>query len=135
MVAGADKEAVVVRAEAAVSALAAEYRSWAQADLVKLRGILADLRANPADADTLRRMYSVAHDMKGQAATFGYPLLTRIGHALCRFLEDEPSLGEHNLDHLSVLIEAVATVLERRLDGEGGNEGRTLLYRLGAKTD
>lgn len=128
---GADKDAVLAQAEAAVAALSAEYRAWAEADLAKLRDTLAQLRRDPADTTALRRLYAVAHDMKGQAATFGYPLLTRIAQALCRFLEDQPALGAHQLDHLALLVEAAATVLERRLEGDGGAEGHALLSRLG----
>jgi Hpt domain. len=128
--AGADKEAILVRTEAVLAPLSAEYLAWARGDLDRLRADVAALRRAPADSAALRRMYAVAHDMKDQATTFGYPLLTRIGHALCRFLENEPALGEHNLAHLSLLVESVATVLERRLGGDGGAEGRDLMSRL-----
>lgn len=132
-----DNNATITRAEAAVAALSAEYHACARNDLAALQACLHGLRHRAAegtdDAATLKRMYTTAHDMKGQASTFGYPLLTRIAQALCRLLEAQPGPGERNVEHLALLVEAIETVLERRLEGDGGREGHDLLHRLDAQ--
>ena len=73
----------LARAEAALAALSNNYLAWADADLTRLQGALA-----PFQPDLL---FAVAHDMKGQAGTFGFPLITELAHRLCRLLENQPA--------------------------------------------
>jgi HPt (histidine-containing phosphotransfer) domain-containing protein len=119
---------VLARAEAALAHLSASYLSWAEADIRSLTACYARLEAESGDAP-LADLFAIAHDMKGQAATLGYPLLTRIGHALCRQIESAPEavavIGAH--------VAALARVVDERMEGDGGEAGRSLLAELGIR--
>ncbi|MBI2241599.1 MAG: Hpt domain-containing protein [Magnetospirillum gryphiswaldense] len=66
----------LARAEAALHNLAAEYPHRLEVDLTRADACLAA----PADID---RLYTILHDIKGQAGTFGYPLVGAIAQRLC----------------------------------------------------
>ncbi|MBC7907789.1 MAG: Hpt domain-containing protein [Rhodospirillaceae bacterium] len=127
---GLDPEALA-RAEAALDSLSPHYLSWAEADMARLRAALAELSADPS---WLARLFTIAHDMKGQAATFGYPLVTTIGERLCRFIDEHPTPtpDADALARMTALVEAMGEVLAQRMAGDGGAAGRALLARLDA---
>lgn len=109
----------LARAEAALAALADNYLAWAEADVARLRAAL-----DPFQPDLL---FAIAHDVKGQAGTFGFPLITELANRLCRLLESQPV----DQDGAALLVELMSEARSRRLDGDGGEDGRRLLARLG----
>lgn len=112
----------LARAEAALQRLSSQYLQWAAADLAELEANLAQL---PGDASALQRMFVVAHDMKGQAGTFGYPLVTELGNRLCRLIEAGGDGGD-----VAALVTALHQVIDGHLVGDGGEAGRALLDGL-----
>lgn len=120
----------MARAEAALAGLTQRYITWAEADLARLRASLEEFRAaGPDAADALSTIFTISHDMKGQAATFGYPLVTELGNRLCRLIEATPSPDSHGIGRITGLVDAIGQVITARLDGDGGTLGRTLLDR------
>ncbi|MDO8605396.1 MAG: Hpt domain-containing protein [Phaeospirillum sp.] len=118
----------LARAEAALAGLSQRYLSWADADLARLEDCLTQLLARPEDrTELLGRAFGIAHDMKGQGATFDYPLISEFGNRLCRVLEACPRPGAEDLEQVAVLVAAMGRVLRERLSGDGGDEGRRLL--------
>lgn len=128
---GLDAEALA-RAEDALAALAGNYLQWAERDLASLREILAAAwpLSPAARGEVGGRLFSVAHDLKGQAATFGYPLLTRLGNAVCRLLETQPLPDDAGLAAVETLVTAMAEVVSLDLHDDGGPAGRDLVHRL-----
>lgn len=121
----------LARAEQALAKLSSNYLIWAEADCASLRAALAELHDHPFDvSDVLWRMFRIAHDLKGQAATFGYPLITEIGRRLCAGIERSQTATPDEIVSLSCHIEAVAEVISRRLEGDGGVDGQEILARL-----
>lgn len=122
----------LARAEAALAKLSENYLTWAEADVASLRAIIGEIREHPSEfsADTipdiLWRLFRVAHDVKGQATTFGYPLVTEIGRRLCAVIE----AGTPDIEMLSRHVEAIAEVIALRLTGDGGQTGQEILARL-----
>lgn len=121
---------VLARAEAAVAELGAKYPVWALQDLGRAQIALDLARLDPgACAEQLERVYGIAHDIKGQAGSFGFQLATRVGQSLCRLLrraepgEDALALAQRHLD-------ALRLVFERDLHGDGGEAGLKLAERL-----
>ena len=118
----------LARAEAALDELAGAFLTWADADMAALRVGFASLSREPDQrTEHLRTLATIAHDMKGVAATFGYPLVGRISQELYRLIDD----GAVSLPRIGDLIEAMASVLADRLEDDGGEAGRRLINRLG----
>ncbi len=78
------------------------------------------------------RMRDISHNMKGQGANFGYPLMTRIGASLNRYLGENSELGDGVVALLKAHVAALGTVLGKEIHGDGGETGRALAERLEA---
>lgn len=111
--------AALARAEAALDNLAADYLRWLDADLNRAQ----DCLAAPGDD---QRLFAILHDIKGQAATFGYPLVSAIAHRLCRDIQGGKG-ASRRLEHgLALIRQAMA---EGEAD-DSGEAGRRMLATL-----
>ncbi|HLO77621.1 MAG TPA: Hpt domain-containing protein [Magnetospirillum sp.] len=122
----------LARAEAALAALSGDYLTWARADVSALEASLSSLRqTDPARRpEVLARSFAIAHDIKGQAATFGYPLLTRLGNAVCRLIDGGSAADAAQIGRLELLTAAMSEVVAGGLAGDGGERGRALAALL-----
>lgn len=122
----------LARAEAALAALSADYLRWARADMEALSAALAALHgAGPGEwGAAAERVHALAHNIKGQGGTFGYPLLTCLAQALCGALKDGQEASAAVLARLDAVAAAMAEIVAGRLSGDGGTRGRDLLHRL-----
>ena len=123
--------AALARAEAALAALSDRYLEWAEADLARMEACLSDILSHPEQQDQrLPQLFSIVHDMKGQGETFGYPLVSLLGNALCRLLESSPPHGSAGMERVVVLASAMGRVIRERISGDGGEEGPRLTALL-----
>jgi hypothetical protein len=119
---------MVARAEAVVKELSAQFGTLLASDIDRL-GIL---HANGAAAEPARRIeitkeiFEITHDLRGQAGTFNYPLITRVGTSLCRFTETLEECDERCYEVIRVHIEAMSAVLRHALQGDGGPLGEQI---------
>jgi hypothetical protein len=74
------------------------------------------------------------HNIKGQGASFGYPLVTRIGQSLCRLVAPGRALDEAGLKLAQAHLDALKLVLEKQIAGKGGEVGDKLAARLESLT-
>lgn len=119
--------ASLARAEAALAALSDRYLEWAEADLARMELCLADILSCPGHQDRrLSQLFTIVHDMKGQGETFGYPLVSQLGNALCRLLETSPQPGSAEMNRAAALASAMGRVIRERLSGDGGEDGQRL---------
>lgn len=132
---GGETARMLARAEAAVADLARSYASWAGADIDKCAEILAATRAAPSSerVPMAREIHGVAHNIKGQGSSFGYPLMTRLGQSLCQLTRRKPTFSEADLDLVGAHIEAMRLVLAKEIRGDGGELGDRLGARLEEK--
>ncbi len=113
--------------------LAQEYEKWVQADLHRLQAIFKQAEALDGEKRThliQTDLFRVAHDMKGQGATFDYELVTQIGNHLCRYVEKKSFFGPAEMDAVSQHIQALAFVIDAHLTGDGGVEGQKLAAQI-----
>ena len=122
----------LARAEAAVANLAQDYASWALADVAKARAALAAAIDDPAGRTPhVEALFRVAHDLKGQGASFGYPLVTKIGHSLCVLTRDRARHYESkHLDLAKSHLDAIDLILTKGIKGDGGKVGTELVAKL-----
>lgn len=98
--------AAIARAEAAVEEIKSDFPAWMQSDVEKLTQRHAEFVA--AKSPELRSaLHRAANDVKGHAATFGYPLAARVAASLCDLLESElrpaPLVTAH-VDAIRVIV-------------------------------
>jgi len=79
---GPDMDAIK-RAEEALAELQGEMGGWLLEELDRLHAAQAAFASDPSSTETKAGLYSVAHDLKGLGATYGFPLVGRISGSLC----------------------------------------------------
>lgn len=101
--------AAIKRAETAMEALKGEFADWAQDDVRKLVAAREHFALNP-NAATRAGLLRAAHDMKGQAATFNYPLIARVAGSLSRLIHDLPKDAEVSLGLVDAHVNAIHVI-------------------------
>lgn len=124
--------ATLARAEAAVAHLAKDYASWALNDVAKARAALTAAANNPMQrGHHVETLFRVGHDFKGQGTSFGYPLITKIGHSLCILTRDRAlDYQAQHLELATLHIDAIELVLTKNIKGDGGQAGAALVAKL-----
>lgn len=125
---------VIDKAEQVIAEMAGDYIHWAREDVTKLDEAFDALAADGGNTDeNLDKVFQIAHDMKGQGGSFGYDLITAIGHELCRFIEkvEEAKIIETpQIGAVKVHVDAIRRVINDDLKGDGGEQGAQLLTGL-----
>jgi hypothetical protein len=124
-------EAVLARAQAAVADLAKNYGPNTIADLDRCAALLKSAREDAGvRAAAIKELYGMAHNIKGQGSSFGYPLVTRIGHSLCTLVRQEREFADADLGVIQAHLDALRLILIKDIKGEGGEVGAKLAARL-----
>jgi hypothetical protein len=124
-------EAVLARAQAAVADLAKNFAESAVTDVDQCAAFLKTARESPAArADAVKDIYGIAHNLKGQGSSFGYPLITRIGQSLCQLTRREQPFSDADLGIIQAHIDAIRLILAKDIKGDGGEVGARLAARL-----
>ena len=122
-----------IEAQAVISDLSAQYPSWAMSDVKKLNRLYDEAyHTNGSTRNELIKgdLYRTAHDIKGQGATFGYPLMTELGAHLCTYIKNTSNFSDEKLSLIATDIHDMENVLEQKLIGDGGQTGKQILNRL-----
>ena len=126
----------LARAEEATTALRANYPEWARIDVDQAQAILAAATSEPdRRREHLDLVYAAMHNIKGQGASFGYPLVTRIAQSLCKLLGAKHDIGGPMLRVVQAHVDALKLVLDQKIEGPGGETGEKLASRLEALAD
>lgn len=76
------------RAEGAVETLKSEFQEWMGDDVAKLCERRDLFAADPSSSQRASDLFRASIDLKGQAATFDYPLIARTASSLCKLIEE-----------------------------------------------
>lgn len=122
------------RAEEAVGKLADEYRSWVRTDLEKLRASMASAAAGgDARIAAYKEVRHIAHDLRGQGATFGFPLITRIATSVSHVLKERtPDAASDAL--LTAHFDALTRVVEDNIADPASDAAQKVVATLEAAT-
>ena len=88
----------VARAEQALAQLSSEFSSWMDTECERLDARRQQVKANGFNKKTHDALFHAAHDIKGEAATFGFPWSRRSADSLCRLIEHTPDMHRIPLD-------------------------------------
>lgn len=77
----------ISRAEHALDGLSVNFEEWMRNEVSELIAARRAIRTNGLNDRTLDALFAVAHDLKGQAATLGYPFAGDICASLCRLID------------------------------------------------
>lgn len=77
---------IIQQAEKAVENLRVEFDGWLNIDITSLNNAYAAF-TKARDAKNADALFRAAHDLRGQAQTFEYPLIARIASSLAKLIE------------------------------------------------
>ncbi len=130
-VGGAGISADLLRdAEVAVAGLQDDYETRLQQEIDHFSADFEAMRG--AGAFDPKRLFALAHELRGEAGSYGYPLISRAADVLCKLLEKRTALAPTDVDIVEAHLRAFRTVLDRRIKGHGGPAGERLIDRLEA---
>ena len=114
-----DLDDPVARAEEALAGLAGEFKSWMLAEAERLTAAHAAIVRKGFSEDAADELFRAAHDIKGDAATFGYPSAAAAAESLCRIIEHAPEIEKVPTELIKHHIDAIQAIVHNhtRLDG------------------
>lgn len=137
--------AALSKAEELMEGMQGSFREEALQQVEVLKTAAADVAAaefhDPDCQSHCQTAFQASHELRGQAGTFGYGLLTELCDSLCEVLElflAEAAIGRAASHYGRKLrtamlqhVVAVSTVVESDMKGDGGDLGRELSKELG----
>lgn len=117
-------------ADTAVEELAENYPQRAGEKVSELDRAFEALPVSGDARDAIEALFDIAHDIRGEGGTFGFPLATAIADNLCKTLEDKSQASEPMRAAVHVHIGSLKLVLSEPIKGDGGDRGAELLDGL-----
>ena len=125
----------VARAEAALDELAAEFAGWMNAECDRLEAARREARREGMNKKTHNDLFRAAHDIKGEAATFGYPAVAPVADSLCRLLEHTPDIERIPLALVEQHVDAARAIAREHARANRAGMASALTRRLRDVTD
>jgi HPt (histidine-containing phosphotransfer) domain-containing protein len=129
------EEDPVERAEKALAELSNEFGTWMESEcerLDKARHKVAEGGFTKANREAL---FHAAHDIKGEAATFGYPAVAAVADSLCRLIEHTPDLTRIPFKLIDQHVDAVRAIYREYSRSDAVELAAQLTGRLREVTD
>lgn len=109
-----DMDDPVARAEQALADLSGEFKGWMQVECERLSTAHAAIKANGFNKDNRDELFRAAHDIKGDAATFGYPTAAAAAESLTRIIEHAPDLAKVPEELITHHINAILAIFREQ---------------------
>jgi len=109
-----DLDDPVARAEKALAGLSGEFKNWMTIECDRLSAAHAAILRDGYTDDSCAELFRAAHDIKGDAATFGYPSAGAAAESLCRIIEHAPHLDEVPSELIAHHINAIQAIVRER---------------------
>ena len=113
-VSGIDYEAIA-RAEQALSELSSSFNNWMLEECHKLADRRTVIHRDGPNRETLEALFHVAHDIKGQAATLGFPLASGPATSLCKLLYEIPRPERAPIALIDQHVDAICAIVRENI--------------------
>jgi len=120
-------------AEEQLQRAALDFTQWAH-DYLKKLSLLCDkaLGGTGSRVETFEEINLLAHELRGQGGTFGYPLITTFGKMLYDATGQNCRQDDIAVELVQAHIDAMRAVLRDKVSGDGGAIGHELKLSLEA---
>jgi HPt (histidine-containing phosphotransfer) domain-containing protein len=129
------EEDPVSRAEKALADLSGEFAAWMDTECDRLDRARRDIAANGLNKENKDALFHAAHDLKGEAATFGFPAVAAAADSLCRLIEYTPKAGQIPLRLVEQHVDAVRAIYREYARSDAQQLANVLTRRLREVTD
>lgn len=104
----------VARAEKMLADMSGEFKDWMAVESNRLSAAYAAVLEHGFTAPLRDELFRAAHDIKGDAATFGFPSAGAAAESLCRIIEHAPDLSRVPTDLIAHHINAIEAIVRER---------------------
>lgn len=130
-----EEEDPVARAEKALADLSGEFTGWMESECARLdqaRHAVLDGGFTYANKE---KLFHAAHDIKGEAATFGFPAVASAADSLCRLIELTPDVTRIPLKLVTQHVDAVRAIYREYSRSDARELAGRLTRKLREVTD
>lgn len=120
----------IAKAEEALGKLAGQFAEWIHEELAHLISAWSAYEKDPDSPATKNELHRRAHDLKGLAPTYGYPLVGRICSSLCKLTGDEYGEITAPVSILRAHVDAVKAAVHGKVMGADHPIGLALAAEL-----
>jgi HPt (histidine-containing phosphotransfer) domain-containing protein len=131
----ANEEHPLARAEKALAALSTEFGAWMHSECERLDQARRAVRADGFTKATKEGLFHAAHDLKGEAATFGFPAVAGAAESLCRLIEHSPDPTRIPLTLVDQHVDAVRAIYREYSESDAEKLAARLTQKLREVTD
>ncbi|SRR5258706_14542870 len=131
---GGPDMAAMQRAEDAMAALQGEFGDWIATDVMALTDARQRYASTP-DAAARGALLRTAHDIKGQAPTFDYPLIARVASSLSRMIGELPPDAAIPLNLVDAHVNAILVIHKHKMQDTNNRTAQALCAELDARVD
>ena len=125
----------VARAEQALAELSSEFSTWMDIECQRLDKARCDIAVDGFTEASKNDLFHAAHDIKGQAATFGFPLVALAADSLCRLIEYSSDMTRIPVKLVDQHVDAVRAIYHEYAHSDAKELAATLTKRLRVVTD
>jgi chemotaxis protein histidine kinase CheA len=125
----------VARAEKALAGMSGEFRQWMEIEVERLAAAHAAILKDGFAKTARDELFRAAHDIKGDAATFGFPPAAAVAESLCRIIEHAPDLSRVPSDLIVHHINAVQAIVHQHTKLDRISMSNELSQRLRGVAD
>lgn len=124
----------IARAEAELEKMSSQFDEWIVEEVDSLVSAWSAFEKAPGEIESTANLHRRAHDLKGLAPTYGYPLIGRICNTLCKLTSDEtPDLNPPEV-LLRSHVDAVRAMVAGKVKGADHPVGSVLVAELEEKS-
>jgi HPt (histidine-containing phosphotransfer) domain-containing protein len=124
----------VARAEQALVEISGDFSRWMEAECERLDAARHNVAAGFTE-ETRDELFRAAHDIKGEAATFGFPLAQPVAASLCRLIEHSPDPARIPLALIDQHVDGIRAIVHRNAEGNTTRKAQMLAERLRQVTE
>ena len=122
--------AATKKSDTAVERLAVEFPAWMQGESDRLNKIRLAIANEGYTVERLDQLFTCAHDIKGQAPTYGYPVAGIIGKLLADLIEKAPVGVQIPLPVIDQHVDTIRAIVRQDLKGDGNNQTNNIIEGL-----
>jgi len=122
---------LIEKAEKSIASMSGDYVKKVTHDISGMRSLVEQaLGVEQNCRPVLEKIANQAREIKGQGATFGFPLLTRISDSLYHFTYPMTTMHQKRAMVISTHLDAMLLVISQQIKGDGGVLGQELCKSL-----
>ncbi len=125
----------VARAEQALAGLAGEFDDWMQQECNRLAAAYGVILKDGFTHSARDELFRAAHDIKGEAATFGYAAAGAAADSLCRIIEHAPDIAAVPPELIAHHVKAIQAIVREQTSIDRIGVAETLSKHLRGVAD